>query len=83
MANKLTPPQILVLRYLAAVPMFSHCWISIWAALRMHGYRHNANPTARALVRRGLAKGVGTVPSCYMITPKGIAAAKDIEDQQP
>lgn len=78
---KLTPAQECVLRYLAAVPMFSHSWISVWAASRMHGFNRNVNPTAKALVRRGLAKMTGSAPACYMITPAGIEAARQLQQK--
>lgn len=73
---KLTPAQECVLRYLAAVPWSSHAWMSVWAASRMHGFNRNVNPTAKALVRRGLAKMTISAPACYMITAAGIKAAR-------
>jgi hypothetical protein len=76
---KLTPAQECVLRYLAAVPWSSHTWMSVWAASRMHGFNRNVNPTAKALVRRGLAKMVGAAPACYMITRDGIEAAEQLQ----
>lgn len=76
---KLTPAQECVLRYLAAVPWSSHTWMSITAAFKMFGHSGNANPTAKSLVRRGLAKMVCTAPACYMITPAGIEAARQLQ----